>query len=158
METLVERFVDVFLANPAAEPDVLVDLLRHEDISAEEAECLLAFVPMAFAHVLLGPMGVQLPSSFQAWNPDTGEKQSGLLKEEPIFVAAVSVATRRATGARIRAVVNSSAEWHVVQKLTSDGGSAEGCALTEPLLARVPRAHFRRLRKPRSRWAWLTGR
>jgi hypothetical protein len=158
METLVERFVNAFLANPAAEPDVLVNLLRREGISAEEAECLLAFVPMAFAHVLLGPMGVRLPSRFQAWDPDTNEKQSGVLKDEPIFAAAVSVATKGAADARVRAVANSSAEWDVVRKLTSDGSSAEGCVLTEPLLSRVPLAYFRRARKPRSRWAWLTGR
>jgi hypothetical protein len=158
METLVEKFVDVFLGNLTANPDVLVHLLEDEGISSEEAECLLAFVPMAFAHVLLGPMGVGLPSGFQAWDPDTNERQAGLLKEEPIFLAAVSVATRKTTDARVREVAASSAEWGIVRKLTSNGGTAEGCVLTEPLLARVPLAHFRRSRKPRSWWAWLTGR
>lgn len=167
METaaLVERFVNVLLASPDVELDDLIQRLEREDISNDVAECLLAFVPMAFAHVLLAPMGVKLPERFKAWDPDTNDSEFGLLKDEPIFSAALTVASRgleRGEEAlRVRAVASSSAEWDVVRQLTRDGSDPSGTVLTEPLLARVPLSYFRRRRvgsRPRSVWGWLTGR
>lgn len=159
-EVLVERFVTVFLAFPDADCGAIVERLEQEHISREVAEALLAFVPMAFAHALLGPMGVSLPTGFVAWEPDTNEKETGVLKGEPLFAAALSVAASL-EAASVRAVATCSAEWQVIQDLTADSSDPSGCVLTEPLLARVPLSFFRRPAGAtgwRPVWNWLTGR
>ena len=149
-EAVVERFVNAFLNNLGDEPHELVDRLEREGISRDVAECLLAFVPMAFAHVLLAPMGVNLPDRFKALDPATNDSESGRLDDEPIFSAAHSVAAsgaRRADEAeRVRAVASCSAEWQVIRELTKDGSSPVGCGLTEPVLLRVPLSYFRQPR------------
>src|SRR5262245_52194016 len=158
-EALIERFVHVFLANPNTGLDDLINKLGSEGISNETAECLLAFVPMAFAHVLLGPMGVRLPARFEARDPDTNDHAAGVLKEEPIFSAALSAAGRTiALGeeARVRAVASHSAEWQVIQELTADGSKPSDCGLVEPILMRIPLSHFRRSRNGRGRRSLLS--
>lgn len=46
----VQHYIDTLVENPQSELDELVVLLRGKSINAEEVECLIAFVPIAFAH------------------------------------------------------------------------------------------------------------
>jgi len=134
----------------------LVDALRCETIDEEEAECLIAFVPMAFAHAVLSPSGVGLPSEFIVRDFDTGESARGRLDEEPIFLAARTMADAMlnagpSSSDHARGIAATSAEMNVANQLSQEGGGMEGIVLTEALLMRVPVEHVKR-RTTRRRW------
>ncbi len=158
--TFIDRFIQVLLADQAAEPGDLLRQLERDGVPADVARVLFAFVPMAFAYALLAPMGVILPRRFQVYDLDTRETGSGLLQDEPIFAAALSIAAAHLAAGQenlVRAVASSSAEMGVVRKLTAGGSRASGIHLTEPVLMGVPLSYFPRSRVVRHRtlsW-WL---
>ena len=162
-KALVDRCVELILRLPRAEHDNMVQLLAGEGIARDDAECLMAFVPMAFAHAHLGPMGARLPRDFRAWDPDTKDSEIGVLSEEPLFARALAAACAmlRSDGgpARVLLVAARSAEWDGAQKLARDGSTLQHLVFTPPALLRVPPAYFRRQRSTRLGrwlpWRWL---
>jgi len=139
---LVDAFVQQALQHPQGSTDELVTSLRAIDIDDETAECLVAFVPMAFAHVILGDLGVALPSAFLLRDPDTGATARGALQDEPIFRAAcVRARTMLESGAdgqqSAREIASGSAEWNVIAQLTQNGSDPSACGLTEAVLMRL---------------------
>jgi hypothetical protein len=152
----VERYIGTIERHPQAELDDLVDALRCEAIDEEEAECLVAFVPMAFAHAVLAPSGVGLPSGFIVRDFDTGESARGRLDEEPIFLAARTMADGMlnagpSSSSRARGIAATSAEMHAANQLGQEDGGMKGIVLTEAVLMRVPVEHVKR-RTTRRRW------
>jgi hypothetical protein len=153
---LVALFVREVMAHPQAELSELAASLRSSNVDPETAECLMAFVPMAFAHVVLGNLGVALPTHFILWDPTDGKEARGALRKEPVFRTALAQASAMLgsgpDGVRSATTVASgSAEWNVVAQLTRNGSDPSACGLTEPVLMRLPLSYLSKP-KPRSSW------
>ncbi len=138
----VSRFVDISNEDAAPDVDQLVIRLISNGLTETEAEALVAFVPMGFAHELLSSAGVTLPDSFLIRDFKTGETARGILKNEPVFAASRALARLMfndpATRERAARVAGQSAECAVVRELCPDGKHIDGCVLTEAVLARLP--------------------
>lgn len=154
----VKHYIDTTGRRSCTELDEPVGLLIGEHIDVEEAECLIAFVPIAFAHAVLtqSRSGVCVQPGFIARYFDSGKTVHGQLVNEPIFLAARALAVEMLQGSDFEAqragdIADSSAEMNVVRQLAGDSGDLTGIILTEPLLSRVPIEHVRR-NSPRFRW------
>jgi hypothetical protein len=130
---LVKVFVQVCRLSGAVSLDHLVALLGERGIDAETAERLIAFVPIACAHVLLPHRGVQLQPDYLLYDPDTERQMRARLADEPIFVAALELATQSIHSEWVCAMAADSAEWNAVAQMADP----VGCVLTEPLLTRI---------------------
>ncbi len=143
----VEHYIKIAEGHPQGDLDELVDLLAHDAIDAEDAECLIAFVPTAFAHEILAPLGVGLPSEFLLRDFDTGASARGCLNKEPIFVAAKTLAGEMLISSQTRSraisIAEFSAEMSAARELSQDGGNMKDVVLTEPVLCRVPVEHLK---------------
>jgi len=152
----VDVFVRVALAHAQADTDGLVELLLSEGVDSETAECLVAFVPMAFAHVILGDAGVRLPDDFIVQDPNSGRSTNGKLRDEPIFRAAYDRARAMLSAdpedPRVREIASGSAEWSAIAHLTRDGRGPSACGLTETVLMRLPPDYLHRPAPPTQRW------
>ena len=107
--------------------DDLVRDLSAQGIAEEDAECLIAFVPMAFARVLLAPLGVKFQNTFLVKDFDSGASVRGNFANEPIHAAALEVAKAMASGdadsrMRFEHMAATSAEYDVVRQLRPEGG------------------------------------
>lgn len=152
----VKRYIDTRERCPRVELDELVGLLIENHIDAEEAECLIAFVPIAFAHAVLSHSNVQLPPDFLVRDLDSGATVRGQLNDEPLFVTAKALAHEmlNATDAEAQCAIdiaNTSAEMDVVRQLAGNNGDLTGIGLTETVLVRVPIEHVTR-RHSRTHW------
>jgi hypothetical protein len=117
--------------------DWVAVLVRH-GIDAVTAERLIAFVPMACAHSLLPALGVQLQATYPIVDLDTNRSWRGALSDEPIFVAALTLASEAIGSSRadwVHIVAAWSSEWNVASKFEDN---PNGCIVTEPILVRVP--------------------
>ncbi|HEY1121889.1 MAG TPA: hypothetical protein VGE67_09820 [Haloferula sp.] len=157
----VSRFIEISNESAADDVDHLARLLISNGITETEAEALIAFVPMGFAHELLSGAGVRLPESFLIRDFETGASARGMLNDEPIFTASKTLARLMLedpiTRPRAIGVAEQSAECAVVRELCPDGRDIDDCVLTETVLARLPIEH---LRKPSggSKWRfWKRG-
>jgi hypothetical protein len=155
----VQRDIEFTARYQQAELDELVDRLVCNTVDEEDAECLIAFVPMAFAHEILAPLGVGLPSHFLIKDFDTGASARGRLNEEPIFMAARSMAGEMLivphTKQKAWDIAAFSAEMSVARELSQHDGSMKDIVLTEALLTRVPVGHLKRTRLG-LRWRFWT--
>jgi hypothetical protein len=134
---LVATYIQVASGIRTESLDELVALLAEKGIGVDVAERLIAFVPMACAHALLAPLGVQLQPTYWLVDPETDRRWRGALAEEPIFVAAFTLAREAAGSGWVRAIASTSAEWQAMQQLKTPAG----VILTEPILMRVPLPH-----------------
>lgn len=67
--TIVQTYVDLALSTPSATDEQLSSALQNAGISIDHAERAIAFVPMAFARVVL--RGAAFPEEFIIRDPDT---------------------------------------------------------------------------------------
>ena len=152
----VERYVRIAHSGLPGDLDELAERLKCDGINADDAECLIAFVPMAFAHEMLKPLGVKLPGEYDVKDFHTGASARGRLKDEPLFVAAKTLAhemlnsnaTRQSRAAEVAAV---SAEMATVLELSPDNAGLRDVVLTEPLLTRLSVSHVKQTGSG-SRW------
>lgn len=131
-----ERAADELLGHPQAGPDEALALLEGRGLTPPEAWRAYQFLPIAFAHAVLGADGVEFPPGYVLVDPDTGERTAHLLADEPLYVAGVAAAERRLaegwTRHQLLPVFGRSAEFEAVRRL---GGSGN-VRLAEPLLTR----------------------
>ncbi|MEK8035073.1 hypothetical protein AACH06_30010 [Ideonella sp. DXS29W] len=116
--------------------------LQLKGMSEGDAERLIAFVPIAFAHELLVPRGVRFSEVFIIRDLQAGHELQGKLMEEPIFVEAKRRAAQLQSGDSranqfFRQIAGMSAEFEVAHELAV-GADFSGIILTEPLLCRIP--------------------
>jgi hypothetical protein len=139
---LVTVYLDLMRKSPAHDLDFFSRSLQLKGMSEGDAERLIAFVPMAFAHELLVPRGVHFAEGFIVRDLQTGHELQGKLMEEPIFVEAKRHAARLQSGDTqasqfFRQIAGLSAEFQVAHELAV-GSDFSGINLAEPLLCRVP--------------------
>ena len=139
--------------------DDLVRELSTHGISEEDAECLIAFVPMAFARALLSPLDVKFQDTFLVRDFDSDASVRGTFANEPIYAAALQVANTMASGdadsrMRFEEMAATSGEYAVVAQLTPKGESPDGIVLIEALLPRIPIAHVKAVMPGRTRRLW----
>src|ERR1700752_4767919 len=145
----VEVFIRRALARSAADTDdEMLKSLLADSIDRKTGECLVAFVPMAFAHVILGDLGVRLPDGFLVNDPSGGSYAHGKLRDEPIFVAAHARAHSMLSGGAdaqnsAREIASVSAQWNASPYAIPRGSFCQGEA-TAPGLGEV------------LGWPWLT--
>ncbi len=138
----VSLYLDVTRQNPDAELDVLAKALVDEGLTPEDAEALIAFVPMGFGYVLLSSQGVTLSESFEVLDPSTREKRRGFLIDQLIFQAALTTADQMFAESEAveyaYQIARSSAEFGAVNRLCHGGANLHEISLTEPVLTRLP--------------------
>src|SRR5687768_12536270 len=93
--TAVQDLIDVACALRDATDDALSRALVNRGHSADLAERLVAFVPMALARVILARGGVVLPAAYEIRESASGRSWRGQLADEPVFVAAEQFANER---------------------------------------------------------------
>lgn len=154
---LIPRFIQVLTDQSIQGSNDAVDALTAEGVAPETAETLLAFVPIAFVHVVLADTGATFSPAYVIRDLDTGQSARGLLRNDPTYTAAVALAQRMVAGepheiALAREVARYSSEWNALNQLLHNGGELADCVLTEPLLARLPIEYItrRRNQQPRS--------
>lgn len=114
---------------------------------------------MAFARVLLSPLGVKFQDTFLVKDFDSGNSVRGIFANEPIHAAALQVGRKMASGdadsrMRFEQMAATSAEYDVVRQLRSSVENSDGIALTEALLSRIPIAHVQAATPGRIRRLW----
>jgi hypothetical protein len=114
---------------------VVTDLIER-GVAFEEAEWLVALVPIAFTHVLFEQGGPTFASTYQCMGEDGRVSPEYPLADEPIYLRAVGAA-RRAGRETMTAIASRSAELNVINQLLSPGSRLEDLALTPPVLVRV---------------------
>ena len=134
----IAAFVDVVTAAPDAQEDSIVAALTAQGFSGALAERLVAFVPLAFARVVLEERGARFSEGYQMRDLDGGRIQYGRLPEEEVYLAARQYATRAGTeDERVLEVAQRSAEMDAAQKLLRPGEDVGILVFTEPVLLRV---------------------
>jgi len=151
-ESKVQLYVEVSSKNPNAGLDELAEIIRARGVNAEETECLLAFVPMAFAHVLLSPP-VRVAEGFELRNTETGRAARGVLKDEVFYSIAIAMARDLLSADEhsrrlVLAVASASAELDAVNRMVKGGSDIANIVLTEPVLFRIPTEHLAKRQKP----------
>jgi len=153
----VARFVE--LLEEHRDLDKVVATLRRAGVTELDCEFLVAFVPMAFAHVILKPMGVVLPQTFVATCSATDDRARGTIADEPVFASASQLCEKMLPTApgRARSIAGLSAEWAAVEDLLPTARGAKGIVLTEPLLCRIAPSDLRQRKvaaTPRAKAWW----
>ena len=135
-------YIGIFTEHPSFDNDEFARTLSSRGIDMIDAELLIAFVPSAFAHAILAPLGVGLPDSFMVNDLETGDSARGQLAEEPIFVAARAIAQNMLSASdtkeRAAQIAVSSAEMQVARDLSPSMSGMRHVVLIEPSLLRVP--------------------
>lgn len=139
----VRRFIRIAIRHVFDSPDDLIQALTQDGLPPLDAECLLAFVPIAFAHALFDGFGVGFQPGFEIRNPDSGASAHGLLQDQPIFVAAHELGAQMVKGDESACkiamqIAGLSAELNVINQLVGKGGSMTDIVLTEPVMLRLP--------------------
>lgn len=148
-EEQVAVFLDLVLGGCFAELDDRVQALASSGISEEDAECLIAFVPIAFAQTLFMPLGVRFQKSYIIRDPLSNVSATGSFEHEPIFQAALRAADRLQQGEAnersiVRAIAALSAEFSAIKQLAADPSDLANIVLVEPLMMRIPLTHLTR--------------
>jgi hypothetical protein len=137
-EEIVNRAVDVFLANPGGDQRALLSALEAAGLSPTHAWLAYQFVPMAFCRIALRHSGVGFPTVFLSRDPDTGAETSQEFAAQPIYTAAVKVADERIAGGlvqqRLMPIVGHSAEFTAINQLARGGSKLSDVRLVEPVL------------------------
>jgi hypothetical protein len=161
IEKEVSRYVELCTEHEDIDLDSLVHILMSNGVTEMEAEALIAFVPMGFAHELLSGAGVKLPQAFLIHDSNTEASVRGVLSNEPIFEASRSLARRMfdspLTRERAGRVAEQSAECAAIRALCPDGQDIEGCVLTEAVLIRLPIEYLGKQRSGSSWRFWKRG-
>ena len=151
MQTTVERFVELMRERPQADAHELAEALIAQGMDAELAECLIAFVPMAFARAVLLPVGTTLPSTYEIRDLDKGESARGQLADEPSFNAGLTLAQRWLDEGRVadvHAIAACSSEYQVACELAGEAQDFESVVCVESVLLRLPLAHLKPQAQP----------
>jgi hypothetical protein len=109
-------------------------------LSRDQAERIVAFVPLAFGRQLLSSSGATFSDTFEIHDRDTGRRVRGTLGTEPLYRAAVGYAAEHLEHDALTVIGERSAEVRAARKLLPEGASiAESNAVfTEPLFLRIP--------------------
>lgn len=162
LDEAIVLFVDVAAARPRAGQEELAAALRARGVA--DAGRMLALVPMAFAHVVLGRAGARLPDGFLICDAGRELTVRRRLVDEPVFVAARTLArvmledddVRRRAARRVAAL---SAEWATAVELAGDAAAARGdfadVVLTETVVIGLP---LEAAARPAGRWRRLWSR
>ena len=145
MQTAVEDFVDLMRERPQADAHELAQALVAQGMDPELAECLIAFVPMAFARAVLLPVGTTLPPTYEIRDLDTGESARGQLADEPSFNAGLALAQQWLDEGRVadvHAVAARSSEYQVACELAGEAQDFESVVCVESVLLRLPISHL----------------
>jgi hypothetical protein len=130
--------VDALTEASNAEEDSLVASLTRGGLSAELAERLVAFVPMAFARVVLEQRGARFSDDYEVRDPASGASQYCRLSEEEVYVAARRYATWAGSDdERVLRIAEHSAEMDAARKLLRPGEDASQLVFTAPVLLRL---------------------
>ena len=135
--SIVQAYIDLAVAKAHASEDDLSSDLQRAGFEIGLAERAIAFVPMAFARLVL--QGAKFPDEFEIQDPDSGLRSRGRFVDEPVFVAAQARAEELgASDPRTRQIADRSAEMGVAKQLMRPGSSPSSIGFVEPVLMRIP--------------------
>jgi hypothetical protein len=148
----VRIFVQQATRHSEVNRDRLVNALIDKGISPLDAECLLAFVPIAFTQGLFEGFDVRFQPGYEIRDPQTGVSANGLLQKEPFFIAARRLAAKMVKGDELACkivmqVAGLSPELDLINQKVRKGTAVADIELTEPVLSRLPVEYLTK-RKP----------
>ena len=130
------------LANNAPDEhdqDLAEGLIRR-GLSRDQAERVVAFVPLAFGRQFLSSSHATFSDTYETQDPDTGRRTRGALGTEPLYAAAMQYAAGHVQDNPVTVTGERSAEVRAARKLLPESASiAESNAVfTEPPFLRIP--------------------
>ena len=149
----VGLFLELINRLPQAGIEDIAEVLMAHGMTREDAECLIAFVPMAFAHAFLVPAGVRLPGTYLLQGQDSDERLQGQLAEEPALREDDALKFQRITGQLKR--------HRILGAERRNGQHIRSIPLRQPLFGQAMRGHKRVLMRlpiehlKRKRKSWL---
>ena len=125
---------------PDAHDQDLAEGLVSLGLSRDQAERVVAFVPMAFGRQLLSSSAATFSDTFEIHDANTGRRARGVFSTEPLYRAAVRYAGEHPEDETVILIGERSAEVRAARKLLREGASiAESNAVfTEPVFLRIP--------------------
>ena len=115
---------------------------------------MIAFVPMAFARVVMVPLGTTLPLTYEIRDLDTGESARGQLADEPSFNAGMALAQRwldEGREADVHDIAACSSEYQVACELAGEAQDFESVVCVESVLLRLPVSHLKSQPEPKAK-------
>jgi hypothetical protein len=136
VDELIRRFVK--LCHSAPNWSSAINALEDDGIDVELADRVTVFVPLAFARVIFGPLGVTFPANFIKVRCD-GTLQEGLpLTGEPIFARAMILGpelARSEFGRTVMKIASTSVAYKAIDQAQREGSKLENLVGLSPLIA-----------------------
>jgi hypothetical protein len=149
-EQRIYQFVQVIAQSPEADDDTVVESLVKIGLPRIDAELLLAFIPSAFAWIVMQKMGLEsFPSTFYLCDEKDVETEY-LLSSQHYFSSALLIAedifsngyTPQISKALYQSIALRSAEMNATNSLLKAGKSLKGAKLQPLRLYRIDAQQF----------------
>lgn len=102
------------------------------------ADLAYKFTQIAWGRALLRDLGIEFPDNYICFNGEGEVIESGLLEEQPYFVAAVAMAKQYAETPGFQRLALMAAEVHAVNDLLLQGSEPQNLKTTPPALFLEP--------------------
>jgi hypothetical protein len=134
----VSQAVAMMKAQSGQEDHTVIEALVASGIDSNDAEWLVALLPVAFTRVLFKSGGPSFADTYQCMREDGSVSGEHRLSDEPIFVHALAIADT-ADRETMLAVAGRSAELNAINKALHAGSKLENLVLSPPIFLRASR-------------------
>jgi hypothetical protein len=124
-EEAVARLAELMDTRAKLSEDEIYAMMREAGIPDPVADRALKFTQIAWGRVFLGSFGVRFSPDYFCFNADGDVVESGPLREQPYFAAAMSLARRYANTPGFQRLAVMSADVDAVNKALNAGSKAE---------------------------------
>ena len=137
---LVKLFCGLAANARDADDQELAEELMGLGLSRDQAERVVAFVPIAFGRQLLSSSEATFSDTYEIHDSDTGRRIRGTFGAEPLYRLAVRYAAEHSEDEAVILIGERSAEVDAARKLLPKGASLarSNAVFTEPLFMRIP--------------------
>lgn len=134
MRAVVEAAIPIFIEHSTADDSSLISGLVASGCDQTTASRLVEFMPLGFTRVMLADSGVKFSQTFVRVQTDGEYSAEILLSDEPVFVAATSVAQAGVVREEMIAVAGRSAEFHAINEALYKGSQLSNLVCSPPVL------------------------
>jgi hypothetical protein len=124
-EEAVARLAELMDTRAKLAEDDIYTMMREAGIPDPVADRAFKFTQIAWGRVFLGSFGVRFSPDYLCFNAVGDVVESGLLREQPYFAAAMSLARRYANTPAFQRLAVMSADVNAVNKALNAGSKAE---------------------------------
>lgn len=132
---VIESSLNAFYHFRESEDQEIIDFFVQRGLDMDYSTALTQFVPLAFCRVMLKGRGVRFSEKYRLVTGDLNEAEEKELKDEPIFLAALEVASSiksQVDQDYFLGILGRSAEFHSINTLLNSGSRLEDIILPAP--------------------------